>query len=78
MEPDDNVFKVLTDEINVLHCNGLLFVKGECPLESLVTLTLVVALRIIDPTRELQARACGALKETSLVSWTTLPESAAV
>jgi len=55
-----------------------LFVEGGCPLESLFTLALVVALRIIDPTRELQARACGALKETSLVSWTTLPESAAV
>ena len=73
MEPDDDVFKILTDGI----C-GLLFVEGGCPLESLFTLALVVALRIVDPTRELQARACGALKETSLVSWTTLPESAAV
>ena len=54
MEPDDNVFKVLTDEINELHCNGLLFVKGECPLKSLFTLALVVAFWIINPTRELE------------------------
>ena len=59
-------------------CNDLLFIKGECPLKSLFALALVVAFWIIDPIRLVQTWTWGALKETSLVSWTTLPETAAV
>jgi len=52
----------------------VLVVKGVCPLVSLLTLTLVVTVGWI----ETEARTTGALKKASLVSWTTLPETAAV
>jgi len=49
-------------------------IEGVCPLVSLLTFALVVAVRWI----ETQARTTSALKKASLVSWATLPEAAAV
>jgi len=51
-----------------------LLIKGGCPLVSLLALTLLDA---VSRFRSLLA-AISALKEASLVSWTTLPETAAV
>jgi len=49
-------------------------IEGVCPLVSLLTFALVVAVRWI----ETQARTTSTLKKASLVSWATLPEAAAV
>ena len=62
-------FRTLSGDID-----GSLVVEGVCPLVSLLTLALVVAVL----RRKTEARTRSALKEASLVSWTTLPETAAV
>jgi len=51
-----------------------LLVEGECPLVSLFTLTQLDAVSRIRSLRT----ARSTFKEASLISWTTLPESAAV
>jgi len=54
-----------------------LVVEGVCPLVSLLTLALEVAV-VRSRSTKTEARTGSAFKEASLVSWTTLPETAAV
>ena len=57
--------------------DGSLVIEGVCPLVSLLTLALEVAV-VRSRSTKTEARTGSALKEASLVSWTTLPETAAV